>query len=46
MPVNIVPVQDKKQLDAFLQVPYRIYQDDPHYVSHLLDEMKKFFDKQ
>ena len=45
MPVNIVPVQNKKQLDAFLQVPYRIYRDDPHYVFPLLDELKHFFDK-
>lgn len=45
MSVNIVAVQDSKQLDAFLQVPYRIYQGDPYYVFPLLDEMKHFFDK-
>jgi hypothetical protein len=46
MSVNITPVQDARQLDAFLQVPYRIYRDDPHYVFPLLGEMKQFFDKQ
>ena len=46
MSVTIVPVQDKQQLDAFLQVPYRIYQDDPHYVFPLLGELRNFFDKQ
>lgn len=45
MPVNIIPVQDKKQLDAFLKVPYRIYKNDQNYVYPLLDEMKHFFDK-
>ena len=45
MPLNIVPIQDKKQLDSFLQVPYRIYRDDPNYVFPLLDEMKHFFDE-
>ncbi len=36
---------DKKGLKTFLQVPYRIYRDDPHYVFPLLDEMKHFHDK-
>ena len=45
MPVNIVPVQDKKQMDAFLKLPYRLYKDDPNYVFPLLDELKHFFDK-
>jgi GNAT superfamily N-acetyltransferase len=36
---------DKQALDAFLQVPYRIYRSDPHYVFPLLSDMKHFHDK-
>jgi len=37
---------DKAALATFLQVPYRIYRDDPHYVFPLLNEMKHFHNKQ
>jgi hypothetical protein len=44
--VTISPVSnDKYALRQFLDVPYRIYRDDPHYVFPLLDEMKHFHDK-
>jgi len=36
---------DKSALDAFLQVPYRIYRDDHNYVFPLLGDMKHFHDK-
>ncbi len=46
MAVTISPVgDDKYALRHFLDVPYRIYRDDPHYVFPLLDEMKHFHDK-
>jgi hypothetical protein len=46
MALNIETVgSDKDALQAFLQVPYRIYRDDPHYVFPLLGEMKHFHDK-
>ena len=37
---------DKAALKEFLQVPYRIYANDPDYVFPLLNEMKHFHDKQ
>ena len=37
--------KDKNALREFLDVPYRIYRDDPHYVFPLLDEMKHFHDR-
>ena len=44
--MTISPVSDDKYaLRQFLDVPYRIYRDDPHYVFPLLDEMKHFHDK-
>jgi GNAT superfamily N-acetyltransferase len=44
--VTIIPVgDDNYALRQFLDVPYRIYRDDPHYVFPLLDEMKHFHDK-
>ncbi len=46
MAVTISPVgEDKYALREFLDVPYRIYRDDPHYVFPLLDDMKHFHDK-
>jgi hypothetical protein len=46
MAVSISAVgQEKNALREFLDVPYRIYRDDPHYVFPLLDEMKQFHDK-
>jgi len=46
MAVLISPVgEDKGALREFLDVPYRIYRDDPFYVFPLLDEMKHFHDR-
>jgi GNAT superfamily N-acetyltransferase len=45
MSIQIIPVETKKQTDAFLQVPYDLYGDDPHYVFPLLGEMRNFLDK-
>jgi GNAT superfamily N-acetyltransferase len=46
MAVTVSPVgEDKHGLREFLDVPYLIYRDDPHYVFPLLDEMKHFHDK-
>jgi len=46
MALNIEAVgEDKSALDAFLQVPYRIYRDDPNYVFPLLGDMKHFHDR-
>ncbi len=46
MAVTVSPIGgDKNALREFLDVPYRIYRDDPYYVFPLLDEMKHFHDK-
>jgi len=45
MDLAITPVRGKKDLQAFLDLPYRIYADDPHYVYPLQAQLKEFFDK-
>lgn len=45
MDLAITPVRGKKDLQAFLDLPYRIYADDPHYVYPLQAQLREFFDK-
>jgi len=45
MDFTVAPVSGKKDLDAFLNLPYDIYADDPHYVFPLLAQLKEFFDE-
>ncbi len=42
-PLRVVPVQDKAAHRAFLQLPWRLYQDDPNWVPPLLLEQEKIF---
>jgi GNAT superfamily N-acetyltransferase len=42
--MNILPVQTKKELAAFLDLPYRIYKNDPLWVPPLRDEQRGQFD--
>ncbi len=44
MSLNIAPVSGKSGLEAFLQLPHRLYADDPHYVFPLLKEQREFLD--
>jgi len=46
MSATITPVRDKSALEDFLQLPYRLYRDDPNFVFPLLSEMRHFFDRQ
>ncbi len=42
--LEVSPVRNKADLNAFLKLPWRIYRDDPHWVPPLLGEMKKVLD--
>ncbi|MFT7700245.1 MAG: hypothetical protein ACI8S7_002087, partial [Candidatus Krumholzibacteriia bacterium] len=43
MALEIVTVgADKKALQSFLNVPYRIYDEDPNYVFPLMSEIQHF----
>jgi len=46
MTLSVTPVRGKEDLEDFLLVPYRIYDDDPYYVFPLLSEQREFLDKQ
>ena len=44
MGVVISPVAGKRDLDAFLKLPYAIYARDPLYVHPLLSQLREFLD--
>lgn len=44
MSVNVTPVTGKKDRERFLEVPWRIYADDPNYVFPLLSQQREFLD--
>ena len=45
MSVNVTPVAGKRDFEAFLDLPDRVYAGDPHYVHPLRSELKHFFDQ-
>ena len=43
MSIEIIPVQNRRQLREFIHLPWRLYRDDPMWVAPLLlDEAKRF----
>lgn len=42
--MNIRPIQTKRDLNAFIDLPYRLYKDDPVFVPPLRDEQRGQFD--
>ena len=42
--IQIVPVDNKKQLMSFIMLPFELYKHDPNWVAPLIGEQKKFFD--
>ncbi|MDL1965559.1 MAG: N-acetyltransferase [Candidatus Desulfofervidus auxilii] len=40
--VEIIPVEDKKQLDTFVKIPWKIYKNNPYWVPPLISERKTF----
>ncbi len=42
--MHIHPIQDKKDLTAFINLPYQLYKDDPVWVPPLRDEQHGQFD--
>ena len=41
MPVEIVPVSNKKELERFIRVPMRLGADDPNYIAPLMFERRE-----
>jgi GNAT superfamily N-acetyltransferase len=43
--LEIKPVHSKGQLDAFIKLPFRLYEDEPRWVPPLLLERRRFLDR-
>jgi GNAT superfamily N-acetyltransferase len=43
--IDIHPVHGRRDLDAFIKLPWRIYRDDPRWVPPLLYEVRKVLDR-
>ena len=43
--VTVVPVENKKDLNNFIKVPWKIYKNDPHWVPPLISQMKANLDQ-
>jgi GNAT superfamily N-acetyltransferase len=42
--MNITPVRTKKELNAFISLPYTLYKDDPNWIAPLRSEAQGQFD--
>jgi GNAT superfamily N-acetyltransferase len=45
MPVEVRPVASKRELKAFIRLPWRLYRNEPHWVPPLLIELRKRLDR-
>lgn len=43
--VSVRPVAGKRDLDAFIKLPFRLHRDSPHWVAPLIFDRKAFFNK-
>src|SRR5215212_10912397 len=43
--VEIRPVRSKHELDTFIKLPFRLYEDEPNWVAPLIFERKQFLDR-
>src|SRR5919199_6505040 len=45
MPVEVRPVDGKRELDAFIKLPWRLYRNEPNWVAPLVFERRQFLDR-
>ncbi len=45
LPIRVVPVEDPSSLETFIELPWEIYADDPHWVAPLKRDVRKAFDR-
>jgi len=45
MNIEIKTVQTKKELNAFIKLPWKVYKNDPHWVPPLILDMKNILNK-
>jgi len=43
--VQIAPVRGKRDLDAFIRLPWTVYRSDPYWVPPLISDVKKMLDR-
>jgi GNAT superfamily N-acetyltransferase len=43
--LEVRPVAGKRELNAFIKLPWRLYRNEPHWVPPLLFDRKRFFDR-
>jgi GNAT superfamily N-acetyltransferase len=46
MPVEVRPVASKRELKAFMRLPWRLYRNEPHWIPPLLMDLRKRLDRQ
>ena len=46
MPVEVRPVASKRELKAFIRLPWRLYRNEPHWVPPLLMDLRKRLDRE
>lgn len=44
MPYSVVPVSDKRRLDEFLRLPFKIYRGDPLWVPPVIGQVRRMLD--
>src|SRR5947209_2776885 len=45
MPVEVRPVASKRELKAFMRLPWRLYRNEPHWVPPLLMDLRRRLDR-
>jgi hypothetical protein len=45
MPVEVRPVASKRELKAFMRLPWRLYRNEPHWIPPLLMDLRKRLDR-
>ena len=45
MPVEVRPVDGRRELDAFIKLPWRLYRNEPNWVPPLLMDVRKRLDR-
>ena len=43
--VTVLPVENKRALNSFIKLPWKIYKNDPHWVPPLISQMKANLDQ-
>jgi len=41
--IDVIPVDNKKQLKEFIMLPFELYKNDSNWVPPLISDQKKFF---